>query len=58
MEEVYINGCYGLFIDFSSGGVVCSEVMWDNGDYILEIWGNMTKNELIDLAKSAKVFEN
>lgn len=58
LEEVYINGCYGLFIDFSSGGVVCSEVMWDNGDYILELWGNMTKNELIDLAKSAKVFEN
>lgn len=58
LEEVYINGCYGLFIDFSSGGVVCSEGMWDNGDYILEIWGNMTKNELIDLAKSAKVFEN
>ena len=32
--------------------------MWDNDDYILEIDGNLPKDGLLELAKSAKVLEN
>lgn len=32
-------------------------VAWDNGDYILGIWADLSKSEIINLAKSAKVLE-
>lgn len=57
-EEIEINGHYGLCLDFSPKGYIFSGVIWDNGDYILELSADLTKNELIDLAKSAKDFEN
>lgn len=33
-------------------------VVWDSEDYILELSGDLTKKELIDLAKTAKVFKD
>ena len=32
-------------------------LLWDNGDYVMEITGHMTKNELINSAKSLKISE-
>ena len=32
-------------------------VAWDNGDYILEVWADLSKSETINLAKSAKILE-
>lgn len=57
-EYAEINGHDGLYIDFSGKGEIFGSVVWDNGDYILSIDGNLAKNELFDLAKSAKVFES
>ena len=53
--EVEINGCYGLCLDLSNNEHTFSGIIWDNGDYILELSGKITKNELIDLAKSAEI---
>ena len=33
-------------------------IIWDNGDYILELYGETSKNELYDLAKTAKVYKD
>lgn len=57
VEEVDINGNNGLFVDFTEDERIHSLVLWDNDDYILEISADLPKNELIDLAKSAKVLE-
>ena len=55
--EVEINGCYGLFIDLSDEENNISDVIWDNGDYILKVSGNFTKSILPDLAESTKILE-
>ncbi len=57
LEEVEINGYNGLSIDFSDEKLTHSLVLWDNGDYILKLWAELPKNELINLAKSTKVLE-
>lgn len=57
VEEVDINGHNGLLIDFTEDERIHSSMLWDNGDYILELSADLPKNELIDLAKSAKVLE-
>jgi hypothetical protein len=58
LEEIEINGHYGVCLDLSDETYSCSCAIWDNGDYILEISADLSKNELLDLAKSAKVYEN
>lgn len=57
-EEIDINDHHGIFIDFSDNEHFGSIVVWDNGDYILEIVGDLSKNILADLAKSAKILNN
>lgn len=57
-EEIEINGHYGICLDFSPKGHISSCVIWDNGDYIFELSGDLPKNELIDLAKTAKISKN
>lgn len=53
-EEVDINGHLGLYLDFGTELGEDGLLVWDNNDYILEISGNLSKNALINLAKSAK----
>lgn len=57
-EEIEINGHSGVCLDLSNDECDGSIVIWDNGDYILEISGDLSKSSLINLAKSAKVLEN
>ena len=33
------------------------EIIWDNGDYILEIVPNFSKDKALDLAESAKILK-
>ncbi|MGN0182957.1 MAG: DUF4367 domain-containing protein [Candidatus Ornithomonoglobus sp.] len=57
-QEVDINGHCALLLDYSSVGEKFSGVIWDNGDYVIELCGNLYKNQIIDLAKIAKVYKN
>ncbi|MBQ8931640.1 MAG: DUF4367 domain-containing protein [Ruminiclostridium sp.] len=50
IEKIEVNGYDGFYIDF---GTVFA-LVWDNGDYILEIQGTFDKNELLKLAKNVK----
>ena len=57
-QEVDINGHCALLLDYSSIGEKFSGVVWDNGDYVIELCGNLPKNQIIDLAKITKVYKN
>lgn len=56
-EEIDINGHAGMCLDFSDDEHFSTLIVWDNGDYILEIVGDFPKNYLVNLAKSAKVLK-
>ena len=58
LVKVEINGYSGVFLDISNDKQTFTGIIWDNGDYILELFGDMTKNNLINLANSAKISEN
>ena len=53
MEEVVIDNKNGVYITFENESLL----VWDNGDYVLEIYSDFTKDNMIDLAKSAKIME-
>lgn len=57
-QEININCHSGLCLDYSSQGYNYAVIVWDNGDYILELYGETSKNELYDLAKTAKVYKD
>lgn len=57
-EKVEINGHEGVCINLSDSDYFRSIVVWDNDDYILELVGDLPKDILLNLAKSAKVLEN
>lgn len=54
-HTVYIDDIPAVYIDSSNETENFGILVWDNGDYILEITGCLTKNELMDLAKSLKI---
>lgn len=58
IEEIDINGNIGLCLDFSDEKHSSSLIVWDNGDYIIDIGGDLPKDALANLAKSAKKKEN
>lgn len=57
-EEIEINGRYGVWVAPKYSEEIESTVVWDNGDYILQIDSNLSKDIILNLAKSAKVLEN
>lgn len=50
-EEISINGKSVLFIDFSDKNRSNSLVLWDNGDYIIEILADFDKSALLNLVE-------
>ena len=55
--EVDINGYIGVYNDMTDGIQIASNIYWDDGDYIIDLTGEMSKNDLLNLAKSAKLSE-
>lgn len=55
LEEASINGCNAVCIERKVETGVNTLVIWDNKDYILELVGNFTKNEVIDLVKNNEI---
>lgn len=53
IEKLDINGCDGFFVKFKDDNFL----VWDNGDYVLELYGTLDKNELVELAKNVKAQE-
>lgn len=51
IEEIIIDNKNGIFVAFENESLL----VWDNGDFVLELYGNFTKEEMLDLAKSIKI---
>ena len=56
LVEVEINGHNGYSLELDYDEQITTNIIWDNGDYIIKISGNLSKNELILLANSTKVY--
>lgn len=54
-EEIVINNTTGLFIDFSNDKRKNSVLIWDNGDYIIEISADLDKNSVLNLSDITKI---
>ena len=54
-EELEVDGHYALYLEGSDPESIYGTIMWDNEDYVLGISGNFAKDELVNLAKSAKL---
>ena len=52
--HIGINNLFGAFRDHDDTSNINSCV-WDNGDYIFEIYSDLPKKDIVDLAKSTKV---
>lgn len=52
-EDVMVEDKYGVFMTWER----TTTLLWDNGDYILKIFSRLPKDEAINLAKSAEVYE-
>lgn len=55
LEEVDVNNVKGVCIDFSDDTRTQSLVVWDNGDYIIEIVADLDKESTINLSKINKI---
>lgn len=54
LDYIEINGNDGYIVDLDNNEYYIS---WDNGDYIFDITGNISKNELIKVANSVQKVE-
>lgn len=55
IEEVTINDKMGLYIDFGNETFDRTYVVWDNGDYILEISADLDKSDVLNLSNITKL---
>jgi len=55
LQETKVNSCNAIYIEYINAYGVSSTVIWDNEDYILELFGNFDNNELRDLAISNEI---
>lgn len=54
-EEISVNNHDGLYINYGYDNVESGLLVWDNDDYILQIEGEFSKEELIHLAETIKI---
>lgn len=55
LEDITVNGREGMCIDFSGEAFSHTVVVWDNGDYIIEISADLDKVDTINLSKINKL---
>lgn len=55
LEEMDVNGEKGVCIYFSDNTGTKSLVVWDNGDYIIEIIADLDKESTVNLSKINKI---
>ena len=50
IEEIFVNGCDAICVEYEGKKGISSVVIWNNDEYILELYGDFAKKELINLA--------
>lgn len=58
VSETKVKGCPAYLITEEHYFGYDNTVIWDNGDYIFRLWGNLSVDELIRIAESFEVNEN
>ena len=49
LEVIDINGYIGLCVDFSNEECNKTLLIWDNGDYIIEILADLAKENAVNM---------
>lgn len=55
IEETLINGCDAICVEYKRKTGISSIVIWNSDEYILELYGDFAKEELVDLANSNEI---
>lgn len=55
LEEMNINNITGLYVDIGNEDFNKTLILWDNGDYIIEILADLDKESTIDLLQNNKL---
>ncbi len=55
IQEKLINGCDAICVEYQRESGTSSLVIWNSDEYILKLYGNFAKQELIDLANSNEI---
>lgn len=55
IDEIHVNGCDAICVEYQRKNGIYSLVVWNSSEYILELYGNFAKEELIDLANSNEI---
>ena len=57
LEAIGVNGFDGVFIDLSDDIQNSSLIIWDNGDYIIELLCDLSKNDTLNLAENLNIIK-
>lgn len=55
-EEIEIGDYSGVYIDWGNESHNWGSVIWVNDDYVLELYGNLSKKQLLGLANGSELF--
>ena len=55
IEELVIDDCDGICVEYERETGNNSLIIWNSSEYIMQLYGNFTKQELIDLANSNEI---
>lgn len=55
LEETKLGDYPAIYCDYSEDDLICSLIVWDNGDYIFELIGLFSENDLRALAESVQI---
>ncbi|MGN1423170.1 MAG: DUF4367 domain-containing protein [Oscillospiraceae bacterium] len=54
-EKIQINGHSGIYTDLSTADETISRMIWDNGDYILQLTARLPAEKAINAAQSIEI---
>ena len=57
-DEVEVDGHGGVFLDLTRNNRNYTSLIWDNGDYIFQLTGDLDKTSALYLAESTKLFQD
>lgn len=54
-ERIQINGHDGIYTDLSTEGETVSQILWDNGDYVLQFTAHLPRENVVKAAQSVEI---
>lgn len=57
LQSASVNGCDAVFVEYDFGNSVETILFWNSEDYVLNLDGVFTKNDMLKLANSNEIVE-